>query len=124
MDKITRIYKAAQKNGWSVKHRFTEEQQDEITGIKLNNVIFSFHTVSPRGVGFNFQVSVPNAGDVELFCDNVSMAIYDLWKNLDTKLETEKYLKKIGCTDSRTVIEIYDDIVSCGYMIYTLFFNL
>lgn len=125
MDKrINTICTVAKKNGWLVKYRYTDEQRDEITGIELNNVVFAFHAESPRGVGFNFQVSVPNCGDVEKFRENVSMEIYDFWKSLDAKKETCKYLEKIGCTDSSRAREIYDDIVSCKYMIYSLFFNI
>ena len=125
MDKrIKAIYSVAQKNGWSVRHQYTNEQRDEITGMQLNDVCFAFKSKSPRGVGFNFMISVPNIEDVDTFRENVSMEIYDLWKNFDAKLETEKYLEKIGRKDSSQRRAIYEDIVSCGYMIYNLFFNL
>lgn len=122
--KIKTIYRIASSCSFEVRHRYTDEQRDEITGIQLNNVCFAFHAVSPRGVGFSFQISVPNVGDVEKFRENVSMAIYDYWQYFDAKVETEKYIQKIGCTDIRTAREIYDDIAECSYMMYTLFFNI
>ena len=122
--KIKNIYSVAKCNGWSVRHRYTDEQRDEITGIQLNNVCFAFHSKSPRGVGFSFQISVPNIGDVEIFRENVSTSIYDYWKYFDPKIETEKYLQKIGCTDISTAREIYQDIASCKDMIHNLFFNI
>lgn len=122
--KIKTIYRIANKCGFEVKHRYTDEQRDEITGIQLNNVCFAFHSKSPRGVGFSFSIRVPNIGDVEIFRENVSMTIYDYWKHFDEKLETEKYLEKIGPTDSSTARSIYEDIAACSYMMYNLFFNI
>ena len=122
--KIKTIYRVANKCGFAVKHRYTDEQRDEITGIQLNNVCFAFRAVSPLGVGFSFQISVPNVGDDEIFRESVSMTIYDYWKYFDPKIETEKYLQKIGCTDIRTAREIYQDIAACKDMIHNLFFNI
>ena len=122
--KIKTIYSVAAKNGWSVRHRYTDEQRDEITGIQLNNVCFSFHSKSPLGVGFSFKISVPNIGDDEIFRESVSMTIYDYWQYFDAKVETEKYLQKIGCTDIRTERSIYEDIAACKDMIHNLFFNI
>ena len=122
--KIKTIYRLANDCSFEVKHRYTDEQRDEITGIQLNNVCFAFYSKSPRGVGFSFQISVPNIGDVEIFRENVSIEIYDFWKYFDPKIETEKYLQKIGCTDIRTARYIYEDIAACKNMIHTLFFNI
>lgn len=120
--KIKTIYRVANKCGFEVKHRYTGAKRDEITGIQLGNVCFAFHAVSPRGVGFSFQISVPNIGYG--FRESVSMEIYDFWQFFDAKVETEKYLEKIGPTDSSTARSIYDDIAACKDMIHTLFFNI
>ena len=122
--KIKTIYRLANNCSFEVKHRYTDEQRDEITGIQLNNVCFAFHSESPLGVGFSFQISVPNVGDEEIFCESVSMTIYDYWKHFDEKLEAEKYLYKIGCADRSTARSIYDDIAACKDMIHNLFFNI
>ena len=122
--KIKTICRLANKCGFEVKHRYTGAQRDEITGIQLNNVCFAFHSESPRGVGFSFQISVPNIGYGKIFREGVSMAIYDFWQNFDVKSEAEKYLEKIGCTDSITARSICQDIASCKDMIHTLFLNI
>lgn len=122
--KIKTIYRLANNCSFEVKHRYTDEQRDEITGIQLNNVCFAFHSESPLGVGFSFKVSVPNIGDEEKFRENVSMKIYDFWRHFDEKQETEKYLDKIWCTDIRTGRSIYQDIAACKDMIHNLFFNI
>ena len=122
--KIKTIYSVAKCNGWSVRHRYTDDQRDEITGIQLVNVCFAFHAVSPRGVGFSFQISVPNIGYGKIFREGVSMAIYDFWQNFDVKVETEKYLEKIGPTDRSAARSICQDIAACKDMIHTLFLNI
>ena len=122
--KIKTIYRSANKCSFEVKHRYTGAQRDEIAGIQLGNVCFAFHAVSPRGVGFSFQISVPNIGYGKIFRESVSMAIYDFWQNFDEKSETEKYLDKIGCADRSTARSIYQDIAACKDMIHTLFFNI
>ena len=122
--KIKTIYRLANKCSFEVKHRYTDDQRDEITGIQLVNVCFAFRAVSPRGVGFGFKISVPNIGDGKIFRENVGASIYDFWQNFDEKSEAEKYLDKIGCTDRSAARSICQDIAACKDMIHTLFFNI
>lgn len=120
--KISNIYRIANKCGFDVKHRCTEEQPDEITGIKLNNVSFAFKDKCSKLDGF-FVVNVPNVDDLKTFRDNVAHAVFLISEDFDPHTETQKYLEKKGFT-----LQQYDEINSkmtaLAWQIRKLWFSL
>ena len=111
MDKISRIYAAASKCGFSVKHRET-----------LDNVVFAFKA---KEIELNcfFEVVVQKAYNSKIFAANVAHEVFLIAEDFDPHTETRKYLDKIGGS-LQQYTEIYSQMAALAWQIRGLWLSL
>ena len=109
--KIKAIYAAANKCGFSVKHRET-----------LENVFLAFKA-KDSALNCFFEVVAKNDENEKTFCDNVSHAVFLLSEDFDTHTETRKYLEKIGFNQNKYT-EIYSKMNELAWKVRKLWLSL
>ena len=111
MDKISRIYAAARKCGFSVKHRET-----------LENVVFAFKAKECK-LNLFFEVRAKKAHDAKIFAENVAHAVFLISEDFDPHTETRKYLEKIG-GDLKRYTYIYAQMAALAWQIRGFWLSL
>ena len=111
MDKISRIYSAANKCGFAVKHR--EDKQDIVVALKEKD----------SDLKIFFEVRVKNGENEKTFCENVAHEVFLFSENIDPHTETKKYLEKIGGNLTQYT-EIYASINDLAWKVRKLWISL
>lgn len=111
MDKIYRIYAAASKCGFSVKHKACKQ-----------DIVFAFKD-KDSDLKIFFEVCVKNDENEKMLCENVAHSVFLLSENFDPHTETQKYLKKIGGNLTQYA-EIYSRMNDLSWKVRKLWFSL
>lgn len=111
MDKISRIYAAANKCGFAVKHKADKQ-----------GIVFAFKD-KDSDLGLFFEVCAKNAENEKTFCENVAHEVFLFSENIDPKTETKKYLEKIGGKLTQYT-EIYSSMNALAWQIRKFWLSL
>ena len=111
MDKISRIYAAARKCGFSVKHRET-----------LEKVVFAFKS-NESELNLFFEVKAKKTCNAKIFAENVAHEDFLLSENIDPHTETRKYLEKIG-GNLKQYTDIYAQMTALAWQIRGFWLSL
>lgn len=111
MDKISRIYAAASKCGFSVKHKSCKQ-----------DIVFAFKD-KDSDLRLFFEVRAKNVENEKTFCDNVAHAVFLISEDFDPHTETLKYIKKIGA-GIQQYTAIHSKITALAWKVRKLWFSL
>lgn len=111
MDKISRIYAAANKCGFAVKHK--ADKQD---------IVFAFKD-KDSDLKIFFEVCAKNVENEKTFCENVAHAVFLISEDFDPHTETKKYLENIGGNLTQYT-EIYSSMNALAWKVRNLWFSL
>ena len=111
MDTISRIYAAANKCGFLVKHRES-----------ANDIVFAFKD-KDSDLRLFFEVRAKNEGNEKTLCENVAHAVFLLSEDLEPHTETMKYLEKIGAGLNQYT-DIYSKVTALSWKIRKLWLSL
>lgn len=111
MDKITRIYAAANKCGFVVKHKSDKQ-----------GIVFAFRD-KDSDLNLFFEVRAKNSENEKTFCENVAHAVFLISENIDPHTETKKYLEKIGGKLTQYT-EIYSGMNALAWQIRKFWLSL
>ena len=113
MDKISRIYAAAQKCGFEVKHRVSAETGKILIALKAQDIDLDLY----------FWVCVDDHANELQFVGNVAHEVFLFSENMDTHTETRKYLDKIGGT-LQQYTEVYSQMTALAWQIRKFWLSL
>lgn len=118
VDRFEKIYEIAEREGWTVSHRYKSE----------TSVYFLFSKFSPAGQDFNIEITVEDRPENEcLIYDKVCDAIIIFWDRFDVCEETYLYLDNTGHGTNgapRDMKDLYEDMEACEIMVADLWFAL
>lgn len=111
MDRISRIYAAASKCGFSVKHKAYKQ-----------DIVFAFKD-QDSDLKIFFEVCAKNDENEKKFFENVAHAVFLISEDFDPHTETMKYLEKIGAGLNQYT-NIYSQVNALAWKVRKLWFSL